>query len=306
MIAPGNRAAGQVATAALAGVAPVGHSLVRSGIEEPGRLPAGVAVPAVAFENVSLAFDDNVVLREISFSLSHGRLKILLGPSGAGKTVILKLILGFLKPDSGVIRINGERIDTMSEAQLMKVRPDIGVLFQEGALFDSLTVAENVGYRLSEETDMPLDDVRRRVEEILGFVGLADYIDAMPSELSGGQRRRVGIARAMAAKPRLLLFDSPTSGLDPIIARTVDAEIIKLRDLERVTSILVTHQLDDAFYVASHEAIREGASVRIVPASEQKTNEAEFLMLKDGRIYFEGSPAELRAARDPYIRRFLA
>jgi len=263
-------------------------------------------VQAVAFEHVSLAFDDNVVLRDITFSVGSGRLKILIGPSGAGKTVILKLILGFLKPDSGAIRIKGSRIEDLNEAELMKVRADIGVLFQEGALFDSLTVAENVGYRLYEETDMPAADVRRRVEEVLGFIGLAEYIDRMPSDLSGGQRKRVGIARAMAARPRLLLFDSPTAGLDPIIARTVDAEIVKLRDLENVTSILVTHQLDDAFFVASHEAVRDTGAVRIVSADESKADQAEFMMLKDGRIYFDGSAAELRAATDPYIRRFLA
>jgi phospholipid/cholesterol/gamma-HCH transport system ATP-binding protein len=188
----------------------------------------------------------------------------------------------------------------------MKVRADIGVLFQEGALFDSLTVAENVGYRLYEETDMPAADVRRRVEEVLGFIGLTEYIDRMPSDLSGGQRKRVGIARAMAARPPLLLFDSPTAGLDPIIARTVDAEIVKLRDLENVTSILVTHQLDDAFYVASHEAVRDRGAVRIVSADESKADQAEFMMLKDGRIYFDGTAAELRAAKDPYLERFLA
>jgi phospholipid/cholesterol/gamma-HCH transport system ATP-binding protein len=270
---------------------------------QPRRASAGV--PVVEFERVSLAFDDDVVLQDISFSVQDGRLKIILGASGAGKTVILKLILGFLRPDSGIVRINGERIDTMTEAQLMKVRADIGMLFQESALFDSLTVAGNVGYRLYEETDMPAEDVRRRIEEVLGFIGLKEYIDQMPSDLSGGQRRRVAIARAMAAKPRLLLFDSPTSGLDPITAKTVDAEVIKLRDLEHVTSILVTHQLDDAFYVAFHEALREDGRVRIVP-SDRKANEAEFLMLRDAKIYFDGSAAELRASTDPYLRRFLS
>jgi phospholipid/cholesterol/gamma-HCH transport system ATP-binding protein len=217
----------------------------------------------------------------------------------------LKLILGLLTPDSGVIRIDGERIDNMAEAQLMKVRADIGMLFQEGALFDSMSVADNVGYRLYEETDMPPGEVRRRVEAVLGFIGLAEYIDQMPSELSGGQRRRVAIARAMAAKPRLLLFDSPTSGLDPITARTIDAEIIKLRDLEHVTSILVTHQLDDAIYIASHDAIRQNGEVRIVASDARKAAEAEFMMLRDGRIYFEGTLAGLRASPDPYLRRFL-
>jgi len=247
-----------------------------------------------------------VILREISFSVRAGRMMMLLGGSGAGKSVILKLILGLLKPDSGVIRVNGERIDNMAELEMMRVRGDIGMLFQESALFDSLTVADNVGYRLYEETDMPADHVRRRVEEVLGFIGLEEYIDRMPSELSGGQRRRVAIARAIAANPHLLLFDSPTSGLDPITAKTVDDEVIKLRDLEHVSSILVTHQLDDAFYVASHEAMREHGRLTIVPADQRKADEAEFVMLKDGRIHFEGNAAELRASKDPYLKKFLS
>ena len=177
---------------------------------------AGSSVPAVVFDKVSLAFDDNVVLRERQLCrCAPGSMTMLLGASGAGKSVVLKLILGLLKPDSGAIRVNGQRTDTMTEAQMMEVRGDIGMLFQESALFDSLTVADNVGYRLYEETDMPADQVRRRVEEVLGFIGLQEYIDRMPSELSGGQRRRVAIARAMAARPRLLLFDDPTSGPRP-------------------------------------------------------------------------------------------
>lgn len=261
---------------------------------------------AVAFDRVSLSFDDDVVLRDVSFTLETGRLKVLLGPSGAGKSVILKLILGLLKPDTGTIFVNGERIDTLSETKLLKVRADIGMLFQEGALFDSLTVAENVGYRLYEETDMPVGDVRRRIEEVLGFIGLRDYIDQMPSDLSGGQKRRVAIARAMAPRPRLLLFDSPTSGLDPLTAKTVDAEIIKLRDLEQVSSILVTHQIDDAFYVATHTAVRDDDRVRIVDATDQRAQEAGFMMLRDGRIYFEGTAADLRASQDPYLRKYLS
>jgi phospholipid/cholesterol/gamma-HCH transport system ATP-binding protein len=262
--------------------------------------------PAVVFDHVSLAFDEQVVLRDISFSVRPGHMTILLGASGAGKSVVLKLILGLLKPDAGAICVNGERIDTMSEAQMMKVRDDIGMLFQESALFDSLTVADNVGYKLYEETDMPADQVRRRVEEVLGFIGLEEYIDRMPSELSGGQRRRVAIARAMAARARLLLFDEPTSGLDPITAKSVDAEIIKLRDLERVTSLLVTHQLRDAFYVATHEARRQNGRISIVPASQATRDLAEFIMLKDGRIYFEGFADDFRASADPYLKTFLA
>jgi phospholipid/cholesterol/gamma-HCH transport system ATP-binding protein len=266
----------------------------------------GPGSPIVMFDNVSLAFDDKVILREISFTLITGHTKIFLGASGAGKSTILKLILGLLQPDEGVIWVNGERIDGMDESEMMKVRSDLGMVFQEGALFDSLTVAENVGYKLYEESDMPLDAVRRRVEEVLGFVGLGEHIDKMPSELSGGQRRRVAIARAMSFKPRILLYDEPTTGLDPITANTIDDEIIKLRDLENVSSIVVTHQLRDAFRVATFEAIRDGNAIRIEPADEKKAEEAEFIMLKDGRIHFEGHAAELRQTKDPYLQTFLS
>ncbi len=262
--------------------------------------------PVLALDRVSLAFDDKVILRDVSFTLLPGHTKIILGASGSGKSTILKLILGFLKPDGGTIHVNGDRIDTMRERDLMKVRADIGMVFQDGALFDSLTVAENVGYRLYEETDMPADEVRRRVEEVLGFIGLHDFIDRMPSALSGGQRRRVAIARAMASKPRIIFYDEGTTGLDPITATTVDEEIVKLRDLEAVSSILVTHQLRDAFFVATHEAVREGRAIRLQPAGERKCDEAEFIMLKDGRVAFEGNAAELRAATDPYLKTFLS
>jgi phospholipid/cholesterol/gamma-HCH transport system ATP-binding protein len=267
----------------------------------------GPGSPIVVFDKVSLAFDDKVILRDVSFTLITGHTKIILGASGAGKSTILKLILGLLKPDSGIIWVNGERVDDMSELDLMKVRADLGMVFQEGALFDSLTVAENVGYKLYEETEMPADQVRRRVEEVLGFIGLAEYIDRMPSELSGGQRRRVAIARAMAAKPRVLLYDEPTTGLDPITATTVDDEIIKLRDLENVSSILVTHQLRDAFYVATHGADRrDDGLLRIEQADADKCEEAEFIMLRDGRVAFEGHAEELRTSGDPYLKTFLS
>ena len=262
--------------------------------------------PAVRFERVSLAFDDNVVLRDVSFAVPAGQLTILIGASGAGKSIVLKLILGLLKPDSGRIWVDGERIDTMTESQMMRVRDGIGMLFQESALFDSLTVAENVGYKLDEETNMPADQVRRRVLEVLRFIGLDEYIDRLPSELSGGQRRRVAIARAMAARPRLLLFDEPTSGLDPITAKTVDAEIIKLRDIEHVTAILVTHQLQDAFYIATHRAVERQGRLAIVEAHARATEEATFLMLKDGQVYFEGSAAELQASTDRHLQTYLS
>jgi phospholipid/cholesterol/gamma-HCH transport system ATP-binding protein len=262
--------------------------------------------PVMVIDRLALAFDDKVILKDVSFNLFPGHTKIILGASGSGKSTILKLILGLLKPDGGRIFVNGERVDTMTELELMKVRADIGMVFQEGALFDSLTVAENVGYKLYEETDMPLDEIRKRVEEVLGFVRLAEFIDRMPSELSGGQRRRVAIARAMAAKPHILLYDEATTGLDPITATTVDEEIIKLRDLENRSSVIVTHQLRDAFFVATHEAVRDGDRIRIVAADEQKCDEAEFVMLKDGVVAFEGNAAELRASKDPYIETFLS
>ena len=267
---------------------------------------AAVEEPVIEVRNLSLAFDDKVVLRDVSFTLFRGHTKIILGASGSGKSTILKLILGLLKPDSGAIYVNGERADTMREAEMMKVRGDLGMVFQEGALFDSLTVAENVGYKLYEETDLPLDQVRARVEEVLGFVGLKEFIDRMPSELSGGQRRRVAIARAMASRPSVLFYDEATTGLDPITATSVDEEMVKLRDLEEVASIIVTHQLRDAFFVAEHEAFREGTQIAFRHAGPRKCDEAEFLMLKEGVLVFEGNAAELRASKDPYIRTFLS
>jgi phospholipid/cholesterol/gamma-HCH transport system ATP-binding protein len=262
--------------------------------------------PVVLLDKVSLAFDDKVVLRDVSFTLLPGHTKVILGASGSGKSTILKLILGLWKPDGGAIWVNGERVDTMDELQLMKMRGDIGMVFQEGALFDSLTVGENVGYKLFEESDMPLGEVRARVAQVLGFVGLREFSDRMPSELSGGQRRRVAIARAMAAKPGILLYDEATTGLDPITAITVDEEMVKLRDLENVSSIIVTHQLRDAFFVATHEAVRSRDGYDIVAADAQKSDEAEFIMLKEGLVSFEGNAAELRASKDQYLKKFLS
>lgn len=232
-------------------------------------------------------------------------MRILLGASGVGKSVVLKLTLGLLRPDAGRILVDGQRTDNMPEHDLLRVRADLGMLFQESALFDSLTVAENVGYRLSEETDVPGDQVDRRVAEVLAFMGLGEHADRMPSQLSGGQRRRVAIARAMAAKPHTLLLDDPTTGLDPIIATTVSDEIVKLRDLERVTSIVVTHQIRDAYYVATHEAVREAEGVQVVPLEAGKPERADFMVLYDGRIHFEGSGAELLASEDTYLKDFL-
>jgi phospholipid/cholesterol/gamma-HCH transport system ATP-binding protein len=263
--------------------------------------------PVVVFDHVRLAFDDKVVLKDVSFTLRQGHTKIVLGASGSGKSVTLKIIVGLLRSDGGAVVVNGKRVDQLAEAELMDVRGDLGMIFQEGALFDSLTVRENVGYKLYEESGTPLEEADRRVEEVLGFIGLSEHIDKMPSELSGGQRRRVAIARAMTFKPGIMLYDEATTGLDPITATTVDDEIIKLRDLEHISSIIVTHQLRDAFYVATHMATRgPGGRVQIVPATPDKEREAEFIMLRDGLIIFEGDADALRNSTDPYIVNFLS
>ena len=263
------------------------------------------ATPAVVFEHVSFAFDDHVVLRDLSFTVPKASMTILLGASGTGKSIVLKLILGLLRPDQGTIRVNGQRVDDLAEADLLRLRNDIGMVFQENALFDSLTVAENVGYRLFEESGMPLDQARARVDEVLGFVGLRDFSERLPSELSGGQRRRVGIGRAMASNPTLLLFDDPTTGLDPVISTTVDDEIVKLRDLQQVTSILVTQQIRDAFYIATHRAQRSNGDISILHAEQTTDRQAEFMVLHEGRIQFHGRADELLASEDPYLKRFL-
>jgi phospholipid/cholesterol/gamma-HCH transport system ATP-binding protein len=269
--------------------------------------PAPKAAPAnaVEFDRVTLAFDDHVVLRDLSFTVPEGSMRILLGASGAGKSLLLKLILGLLRPDSGAVLVNGKRVDTMPENELLAMRSDIGIVFQENALFDSLTVAENVGYRLYEETKMPLDQVRTRVEEVLAFLGLGDFIDRMPATLSGGQRRRVGIARAMASKPALMLFDDSTTGLDPVISSAVDDEIVKLRDLQKVTSIVVSQQIRDAFYIAEHRAIRSNGHVQIEKVEAHDQALAEFMVLHEGGIHFHGTAPQLLASNDAYLQRFL-
>jgi phospholipid/cholesterol/gamma-HCH transport system ATP-binding protein len=268
-------------------------------------LPAQAPPASVVFEHVSFAFDEHVVLDNISFQVPKGSMRFVLGASGSGKSVLLKLILGLFRPDNGTIAVNGQRVDDMTERDLLAVRSDIGMVFQENALFDSLTVDENVGYRLYEESDMPIAQVRERVSEVLGFIGLGEFIDRKPSELSGGQRRRVALARAMATRPGLLLFDDPTTGLDPLTAATVDDEVVKLRDLEQVTAVVATHQIRDAFYVATHRAVRTPDGARVEPAGDATSIAAEFMVLHEGHIVFEGPPAELLASPDPYLKEFL-
>ncbi len=260
---------------------------------------------AIVFDRVSLAFDEHVVLRDLSFTVPRGERRILFGASGAGKSVILKLTLGLLRPDEGAITVNGMRVDQMSEHDLLKMRADIGMVFQENALFDSLTVEQNVGFRLSEDRELTEEQIDARVDEVLGFVGLRDFAERMPAALSGGQRRRVGIARAMAAKPQLLLFDDPITGLDPLIATTIDDEIVKLRDLEDVTAFVVTHQIRDAFYIAEHRAIEVDGAVTVVKDDASKVTGVEFMVRHEGAIKFQGTASELLASKDPYLVEYL-
>jgi phospholipid/cholesterol/gamma-HCH transport system ATP-binding protein len=273
-----------------------------------GAAALGVRQPedlAIAFEHVSLAFDEHVVLDDLSFTVPKGAKRILFGASGAGKSVILKLALGLLRPDAGSIVVNGMRVDQMPEVELLKMRADIGMVFQENALFDSLTVAQNVGFRLSEDRELTEEQIDQRIDEVLGFVGLRDFADRMPAALSGGQRRRVGIARAMAAKPGLLLFDDPITGLDPLIATTIDDEIVKLRDLEDVTTFVVTHQIRDAFYIAEHRAATVNGKIEVVKEDSSKISGVKFMVLLDGAIKFQGTAKELLASTDPYLTEYL-
>ena len=274
-----------------------------------GRAALGVRQPqdlnAIVFEHVSLAFDEHVVLKDLSFTVPKGAMRILFGASGAGKSVILKLVLGLMRPDEGAILVNGMRVDEMTERDLLKMRSEIGMVFQENALFDSLTVAQNVGFRLQEERQLTEDQIDARIDEVLGFVGLTEFADRIPSALSGGQRRRVAIARAMASKPRLLLFDDPITGLDPLIATTIDDEIVKLRDLEDVTTFVVTHQIRDAFYIAEHRAERVDGKVEVVKEDASKIERVEFMVLHEGRMMFQGNASELLAAKDQYLIDYL-
>jgi phospholipid/cholesterol/gamma-HCH transport system ATP-binding protein len=263
------------------------------------------AEPILAFRDVHLSFD-RPILKGVTFDLEQGTTKIILGGSGSGKTTILRLILGLLKPDDGSISVLGSEVVGMSEEEMRDIRLKVGMVFQEGALFDSLTVGQNVGYRLAED-GLPEEEVEDRVREMLGFVELDPFYDRMPSELSGGQRRRVAVARALAARPRIILYDEPTTGLDPITATTITDLIVKVRDLDGVTSILVTHQLRDAFNVARTFMLKKnGEFVPSVVDELSVLEGTEFLMLKEGEVEFEGSAHELQGSDDPYIREFLS
>jgi phospholipid/cholesterol/gamma-HCH transport system ATP-binding protein len=269
---------------------------------EPTRAPGE---PIVSLRDVFLSFD-RPILKGVSFDLAPGATRIVLGGSGSGKTTILRLILGLLKADSGSIRVDGVEVSGLSEDELRPVRLKVGMVFQEGALFDSLSVAENVGFRLAEDGEDE-DKVEERVREMLGFVGLSQHYGKSPSELSGGQRRRVAVARALAARPQIMLYDEPTTGLDPITATTITDLIVKARDLDGVSSILVTHQLRDAFNVARTFARREGDDVTFRREEDFRSLAGTaFMMLREGEVRFEGSAHELTTSRDPYLLEFLS
>jgi phospholipid/cholesterol/gamma-HCH transport system ATP-binding protein len=263
--------------------------------------------PVLSFRDVSIGFDKGNVLEGLSFSVAPGETKILIGESGSGKTLILKLAAGLIQPDSGTVRMLGHDLGHMSEKELLAFRRNVGFVFQEGALFDSLSVSENVAYCLREE-HVKEEDVEPRVRESLRFVEMEDAIEKLPSELSGGMRRRVSIARALVTRPDVVLYDSPTAGLDPVTSQTIITLILRQRDTQGVTSLLATHRVQDAFGLASYRY--DGPSGRVVPVagnggSRSSGAATNFVVLREGKVYFEGSPPELANTTDTYLRRFL-
>jgi phospholipid/cholesterol/gamma-HCH transport system ATP-binding protein len=273
---------------------------------QSGARPGAPLVPRIEFREVSITFDDEMVLDRISFKVAPGEMKVVLGESGSGKSTILKLALGLIRPDAGQIFIDGEEITHLPEEELQPIRDRMGFVFQEGALFDSLTVFDNVAYRLRERGASE-EEIERKVMRMLAFVGLEDAADKLPGELSGGMKRRAAIARAVVDEPETVLFDEPTAGLDPPTAGTICELALKLRDLRGVSSIWVTHRLDDVRLFSSKFAVRawgdrapsrdEGNGLRAV--------NTKFLMLRDGRIIFEGTDEQLWQSDDPFIRKFL-
>jgi len=264
------------------------------------------AIPAIEFRNVVLSFDDRVILSNLSFKVMKGETKIILGGSGGGKSTIIKLVLGLLKPDSGRVLVDGEDVTEYNEAQMMSVRKNIGMVFQEGALFDSLSVYDNVAYRLHEQ-GVPEEEVEPEVRRMLRFVNLEDAIDKMPIELSGGMRRRVGIARALIGDPKIVLFDEPTAGLDPPTARTICELAMKLRDLEDVSSIFVTHEMNNLHYICSEYAVvdDEGKVVFEREGERLCLINSKVMMMRQGHIIFSGTDESLQRSPDPYIQKFL-
>ena len=264
--------------------------------------------PVISFQDVSIGFDQGDVLSGLSFSVAPRETKVLIGESGTGKTLTLKLAAGLLRPDSGTVRMMGRDLGGMSEKELLAFRRGIGFVFQEGALFDSLSVADNVAYCLREER-VDEGEIETRVRESLRFVEMEDTLEKLPAELSGGMKRRVSIARALVSRPQVVLYDSPTAGLDPVTAQTIITLILRLRDTQGVTALLATHRLQDAFGLANYRF--DGEAGRVMPISTNGNSRTagaatNFLVLRSGKVYFEGSPQAIADSRDGYLRRFLS
>jgi phospholipid/cholesterol/gamma-HCH transport system ATP-binding protein len=262
------------------------------------------AGPVVVFDHVSIAFEENQVLNDISFSVEPGETRIVLGPAGCGKSVLMKLANGLIRPDAGSIHVFGEDVTKMREEDLYPLRERVGMVFQESALFDSMTVHDNVAFRMMEE-GLPEQEVDQRVLESLRFVELEDAVNKFPSELSGGMRRRVAIARAVVSQPELILYDSPTGGLDPITSTTIIELVMKQRDVSHTTSLVVTHRLQDAFTLATHEYDVQAHAMKPIPNKgiDAKT---KFLVLNEGKIVFDGTTQELVHSNDPWLKEFLS
>lgn len=260
--------------------------------------------PVVVFDDVSITFDIKPVLQNISFTVRHGETRIILGPAGGGKSVLMKLANGLIRPDSGTIRVFGEDITRMRETDLFRLRERIGMVFQESALFDSLSVEDNVAYRLHEDR-VPEEEAHKRVIEVLRFVELENTIAKFPSELSGGMRRRVSIARAIITKPDLILYDSPTGGLDPITSTTIVELVIKQRDVTHTTSLVITHRLQDAFLLARNRFNQQTGKIEPIP-NDGIDDSTKFLVLNEGQVVFDGTTHELVHSRDPWLRDYLS
>lgn len=272
----------------------------------PESLAADGDKIAVAFEHVSIAFEENKVLDDVSFTLRRGETKVILGVAGTGKTLILKLALGLECPDSGRIFVLGHEVSSMKERDLFDIRRQVGMVFQESALFDSLTVRDNVAYPLKEQGGIPPEEIEKRVTEALRFVELEHTLDLFPSELSGGMRRRVAIARGMITHPEVILYDSPTGGLDPVTSTTIVELIVKGRDVYKTSSIVVTHRLQDAFVMATHYFDREANAMKPLKSGSTRDVHTRFLILRDTKVIFEGTAAELMASQDEYLKEYLS
>jgi phospholipid/cholesterol/gamma-HCH transport system ATP-binding protein len=264
------------------------------------------SAPVVVFEDVVMSFAENEVLRGISFQLARGETKALFGVAGSGKSLLLKLVMGLIRPDSGRILVLGQDVTQMQEKDLFELRSKIGMVFQESALFDSLTVRENVAYRLTEEHGIYDDDIDRRVREALRFVELEHTLDLDPAELSGGMRRRVAIARALITQPELLLYDSPTGGLDPVTSNTIIELIVKQRDVYNTSALLVTHRLQDAFTMATHQFDKQTNHIVPLPPGQHCDVPMSFLILRDGKVIFDGDLQALAHSQDEYIREYIS